>query len=134
MTNPIIPSEGVLLGRARLPGFDYPRVVTVRGTDLVDITSKTAPLVRDITEMADPAGYVASAEGDVVGSVHLVLANSWSGKSDRKCAGAAVADRPAGGEGGRRDVRRVAARAGDRGAGAWRQGQGRRCCARTSWG
>ncbi len=82
MSNQIIPNEGVLLGRARLPGFDYPRVVTVRGTDLVDITSKTAPLVRDITEMADPAGYVASAEGDVVGSVHLVLANSWSGKTD----------------------------------------------------
>ena len=80
MTNPIVPSEGVLLGRARLPGFDYPRVVTVRGTDLVDITSKGATLVLDISEMADPAGYVASAEGDVVGSVHLVLANSWGGK------------------------------------------------------
>ena len=47
---------------------------------------------------------------------------------------AAVADRPAGGEGGGRDVRRVAARAGDRGAGARRQGARPMRCAAISSG
>jgi fumarylacetoacetate (FAA) hydrolase family protein len=82
MANPIVPSEGVLLGRARVPGYDHPRVVTVRGDDVVDITTKAAPTSRDIAELDDPAGYVNSAEGQVIGSVHLLLANSWSAKTD----------------------------------------------------
>jgi fumarylacetoacetate (FAA) hydrolase family protein len=82
MANPIVPSEGVLLGRARVPGYDHPRVVTVRGDDVVDITTKAAPTSRDIAELDDPAGYVSSAEGQVIGSVHLLLANSWSAKTD----------------------------------------------------
>ena len=38
MTSPIVPNEGVLLGRARVPGFEHPRIVTVRGDDVVDWT------------------------------------------------------------------------------------------------
>ena len=84
MANPIIPNEGVLLGRARVPGFEHPRIVTVRGTELFDITAKGAPMVRDIAELANPADYVAKAPGKVIGSVHLGLANSWSSKTDPK--------------------------------------------------
>ncbi len=80
MANPIVPTEGVLLGRARVPGHDHPRVVTVRDGDVIDITSKDAPTSRDIAEQDDPAGYVRSVQGPVVGSLHLLLANSWSGK------------------------------------------------------
>lgn len=82
MANPIVPTEGVLLGRARVPGHDHPRVVTVRGDDVIDITTKTAPTSRDIAELADPSGYVASAQGSKIGSLHLLLANSWSGKTN----------------------------------------------------
>ncbi|MDC9825783.1 fumarylacetoacetate hydrolase family protein [Devosia sp. ZB163] len=84
MANPIVPSEGVLLGRARVPGYEHPRVITVRGEDIVDITSKTAPTSRDIAEQSDPAAYVASAKGPVIGNLHQILANSWSGKTDLK--------------------------------------------------
>jgi fumarylacetoacetate (FAA) hydrolase family protein len=76
MSTEIIPSEGVLVGRIRMPGFAYPRVVTVRGDRVFDITSKDAPTVRDICEMADPAGYVVSAAGQDVGAVADVLENS----------------------------------------------------------
>jgi fumarylacetoacetate (FAA) hydrolase family protein len=76
MSTEIIPSEGVLVGRIRMPGFAYPRVVTVRGDRVFDITSKDAPTVRDICEMADPAGYVVSATGQDVGAVADVLENS----------------------------------------------------------
>ena len=82
MASPIVPNEGVLLGRARVPGFEHPRVVTVRGEEVIDITSKLAPTSRDVAELDDPAGYVAAAKGDPIGSLHLVLANSWSGKTD----------------------------------------------------
>ena len=82
MADPIVPSEGVLLGRARVPGFAHPRIVTVRDGDVIDITSKEAPTSRDVAELADPARYVKSAMGPVIGSLHLLLANSWSGKID----------------------------------------------------
>jgi fumarylacetoacetate (FAA) hydrolase family protein len=72
-----LPRIGTFLGRARSPGNAHPLVVTVRGGDVVDITSKDAPTVRDICEMDDPAGYVSSAKGEAVGSVEAVAANSF---------------------------------------------------------
>ena len=42
MASPIVPNEGVLLGRARVPGFEHPRIVTVRGDDVVDILGSHA--------------------------------------------------------------------------------------------
>src|SRR3569623_2098973 len=80
MAETIIPPEGVLLGRAKVPGFAFPRVVTRRGDRLVDITSKAAPTARDICEMSDPADYVAGAAGTDLGPVDAVLANSWAEK------------------------------------------------------
>ena len=82
MASPIVPNEGVLLGRARVPGFEHPRIVTVRGDDVVDITAKAAPTSRDVAELSDPAGYVASAPGKAIGSLHPLLANSWAGKTN----------------------------------------------------
>jgi len=84
VANPIVPGEGVLLGRARVPGHQHPRLITVRGEDIVDITSKVAPTSRDVAEQADPAAFVASAKGPVIGNLHQLLANSWSGKTDLK--------------------------------------------------
>ncbi len=78
----IIPDKGVLLGRARLPGFAYPRVVTVRDGQLVDITSSQAPTVRDVAENPDPAAYVREATGDVVGPIAAVLDNCWAARQD----------------------------------------------------
>jgi fumarylacetoacetate (FAA) hydrolase family protein len=80
MAETIIPPEGVLLGRATVPGFAFPRIVTRHGDRLVDITAKAAPTVRDICEMADPAGYVAGAAGTDIGAVDAVLGSSWAGK------------------------------------------------------
>jgi fumarylacetoacetate (FAA) hydrolase family protein len=72
-----LPEDGTFLGRAHAPGKSHPLVVTVRGRDVVDITSKQAPTVRDICEMDDPAGYVGSARGEAVGSVEAVAGNSF---------------------------------------------------------
>jgi fumarylacetoacetate (FAA) hydrolase family protein len=76
----ILPSDGVLLGRVRVPGSAFPRIVTVRGGRVVDITAKSGATVRDICEMADPASYVAAAGGTDVGSVDSIVTGSWAAK------------------------------------------------------
>ncbi len=82
MPHAIIPENGVLLGRAKLPGCNYPRVITVRSGVVVDITSKSAPTVRDIAELENPAAYVAQAEGVEIGEINMIADNSWSEKSN----------------------------------------------------
>jgi len=86
MAETIIPPEGVLLGRAKVPGFAFPRVVTRRGDRLVDITAKAAPTVRDICEMSDPADYVTAASGDDLGRIDEVIANSWAERQSASTA------------------------------------------------
>ncbi len=54
---------GTFVGRAWLADADGPAVVTVRDGRLVDITSKTAPTVRDVFELDDPLDHVKNAEG-----------------------------------------------------------------------
>jgi fumarylacetoacetate (FAA) hydrolase family protein len=76
MSQPIVPQDALLLGRARVPGFSYPRVVTVRNGMLVDITGKTAPTVRDVIERSDAVDYVKSARGNPVDRFDEVMTNS----------------------------------------------------------
>jgi fumarylacetoacetate (FAA) hydrolase family protein len=77
MADVIVPSDAVLVGRAMVPGFAYPRIVTVRDGAVFDITAQTAPTVRDVCELADPAAYVSGAAGHRVGDLDAILANSW---------------------------------------------------------
>ena len=77
MSATLLPADGLLLGRAKLPGSAHPRVVTVRDGRVLDITAKAAPTVRDICEMTDPVGYVVGAAGTDIGSIDALLANSW---------------------------------------------------------
>ena len=82
MNGKLYPEDGILLGRARVPGFAYPRIVTVHDGDLLDITAPGMATVRDIAESADPAGYVAKAPGTVIGSADEAVANSWAKDND----------------------------------------------------
>jgi len=77
MAEVIVPGDGVLVGRAIVPGHDFPRVVTVREGAVYDITAKAAPTVRDIAELPNPAEYVREADGVRVGDLDAILANSW---------------------------------------------------------
>ena len=72
-------NEGIFLGRLRLAEGGHPRVVTVRGGKVIDITAKAAPTVRDICEMDDPAGYVSSVEGEAVADLDALLAGAAEG-------------------------------------------------------
>lgn len=77
-----VPTEGVFLGRARSPAKPHPLVVTVRGGEVIDITSAAAPTVRDVCEMADPAGYAGTAPGVAIGTVADVAANAFEATRD----------------------------------------------------
>ncbi len=72
--------QGTLLGRALLPGFDHPRIVTVREGQLVDITARGMATVRDIAESGRAAEHVRTAPGRAVGDIATVMANA--GKDD----------------------------------------------------
>jgi fumarylacetoacetate (FAA) hydrolase family protein len=76
-----IPAEGLLLGRARVPGFSYPRMVTVRGSRVIDITAPGMATSRDICELPGAAAYVAGASGTDIGAVEALLEASWADKS-----------------------------------------------------
>ncbi|MEM7302854.1 MAG: fumarylacetoacetate hydrolase family protein [Pseudomonadota bacterium] len=68
MTSLNLPAEGTWLGRVELPDVG-PCVVTKRDGELIDITSKTAPTVRDVLERDDAAEFVRTAEGTSLGGV-----------------------------------------------------------------
>jgi len=74
--------DGILVGRARVPGHDHPRIVTVRDGDLLDITAKGLATVRDIAESGRAAEHVRSAPGVSLGSAQAELANSVAANHD----------------------------------------------------
>jgi fumarylacetoacetate (FAA) hydrolase family protein len=82
MSDQIIPWRGTFLGRVKAPGIAHPLVVKVQGGEVFDITSKTAPTVRDICEMDDPAGFVKAAEGRSVGSLGEIEDNSFASEQN----------------------------------------------------
>jgi fumarylacetoacetate (FAA) hydrolase family protein len=72
-----LPSDGIFLGRVRSAGQPYPLVVTVRAGEVVDITSREAPTVRDICELEYPAAYVRAANGRTIGDLEEIAQNSF---------------------------------------------------------
>lgn len=74
--------DGVLLGRARVPGQSHPRIVTVRDNELIDITAKGMATVRDIAESGRAAEHVRNASGPSLGSAEAVLTNSIAAQHD----------------------------------------------------
>jgi len=74
--------DGILIGRARVPGHAYPRIVTVRDGVLVDITTRGLATVRDIAESGDAVAHVRSAAGVSLGNADAIFANSIAAGSD----------------------------------------------------
>jgi fumarylacetoacetate (FAA) hydrolase family protein len=82
MADGTLPDGALLLGRARVPGFTYPRVVTVRKGMLTDITNKNAPTVRDILERSDALDYVSTVRGNPVDTIDEVMDNCLAPRPD----------------------------------------------------
>lgn len=69
-------NDGVFIGRIWSPEAAGPSVVTIRDGMVVDITSRAAPVVADICDMDDPAGFVRAAAGRSVGPAEQIAANA----------------------------------------------------------
>ncbi|MGV8854515.1 MAG: fumarylacetoacetate hydrolase family protein [Devosia sp.] len=76
--------DGILVGRAMVPWRSYPRVVTVRNGELIDITAKGMATVRDIAESGRAAEHVRSALGATLGTARAALENSAALDKDPK--------------------------------------------------
>ncbi|MGB0904451.1 MAG: fumarylacetoacetate hydrolase family protein, partial [Mangrovicoccus sp.] len=60
--------EACLVGRVWRPGIG-PALVALRGGDLVDVTCRDVPTLRDLLELDDPAAWLRSAKGEAFASL-----------------------------------------------------------------
>jgi fumarylacetoacetate (FAA) hydrolase family protein len=68
-------ARATLAGRAWRPDLMGPSVVAIRDGAVVDVTRKF-PTMRDLCETPDPAAALRQAEGETIGSVDALLANT----------------------------------------------------------
>ena len=74
-------ARATLVGRVWRPDVAGPSVVVMRQGKLVDI-SAAFPTMRDLCESDDPATRAAAADGEVLGDVAAILANSVEASRD----------------------------------------------------
>lgn len=72
---PVDGTTGALVARIWRPELAGPSVVALRGEDVIDITA-SFPTVRDLCEEADPATALRRVDGERVGSLSELLANT----------------------------------------------------------
>jgi fumarylacetoacetate (FAA) hydrolase family protein len=75
--------QAALVGRVWRPDRDGPSVVALRGAELVDI-SATVPTMRDLCEVPFPAALAHDADGEPIGLLSTILANTPRDKRDTK--------------------------------------------------
>jgi fumarylacetoacetate (FAA) hydrolase family protein len=74
-TLPADGTAGTLVGRVWRPDVQGPSVVAVRADGVYDI-SRSFPTMRDLGETGDPAASVAAAQGEPIGTIASILANT----------------------------------------------------------
>ncbi len=80
-TLPADADRAVLAGRVWRPDVAGPSIVTVRGGDVVDITT-SFPTMTDLCERSDPAAAMRAAKGETIGTLDAILANSAYDRRD----------------------------------------------------
>ena len=73
-----LPEEGLFVGRVWRRGLG-PSVVVVRGGEVVDITTREAPTMRDVLEQPDIGAFVAGIAGESIGSLEALAQASVEG-------------------------------------------------------
>ncbi|MCR4522042.1 MULTISPECIES: fumarylacetoacetate hydrolase family protein [Bosea] len=72
-----------LAGRVWRPDLGGPAVVTLRDGQVIDVT-RSFPTSRDLCENADPAAALRAADGEAIGSLTDILANTPVDRRDPK--------------------------------------------------
>ncbi len=72
--NSLIPNSAgaLLVGRVFRPEVGGPSIVAVRNGEIVDITSRDVPTMRDLLEMEDSAGFVEQCDGEALGPLEAI--------------------------------------------------------------
>ena len=73
-----LPEEGLFVGRVWRRGIG-PSVVVVRGGEVVDISTREAPTMRDVLEQPDIGAFVAGIAGESIGSLEALAQASVEG-------------------------------------------------------
>lgn len=81
LTLPEDGTAGALAGRVWRPDQAGPSIVAIRSDGVFDIT-RLAPTMRDLCEAADPAATVRSGEGERLGALGDILANTPHAERD----------------------------------------------------
>ena len=74
--------SGSLVGRVWRNDLGGPALVTVRGSHLIDITSREFPTMRDLLEADDPAALVSGRDGEDLGPLEDIAAVSIEPTAD----------------------------------------------------
>jgi fumarylacetoacetate (FAA) hydrolase family protein len=82
-TLPADARKALLVGRVWRPDVQGPSLVIIRDDKVFDITA-VFPTMRDACEAADPAGALGKAQGQDIGSVADILANTPPDRRDTK--------------------------------------------------
>jgi len=75
-------ATGTFAGRVWRPDVAGPALVVLRGGDLIDITSKEVPTMRDLLELDDPVGFLSARQGERLSSLEAVMAASVEAAGD----------------------------------------------------
>ena len=70
-----LPNDGLFVGRVWRAGIG-PALVTLRGGQVIDITSRAAPTLRDLLELPDIPGFLATQAGEDLGPLNAIAAAS----------------------------------------------------------
>jgi fumarylacetoacetate (FAA) hydrolase family protein len=73
---------GTFVGRVWRPDVAGPALVVLRGGDLIDITSKEVPTMRDLLELDDPVDFLSGRQGDRLSSLEAVMTASVEAAGD----------------------------------------------------
>lgn len=82
-TLPADAAKALLVGRVWRPDVQGPSIVIIRDDKAVDI-SAVFPTIRDACEQSDPAGALRKAQGEAIGNVADILANTPPDRRDAK--------------------------------------------------
>jgi len=73
--------QALLAGRIWRPELGGPSIVVLRGEMLFDVT-RSFPTMRDLCEQSDPAAALKNTEGELVGALAAILANTPPDRRD----------------------------------------------------
>ncbi|KQV42350.1 fumarylacetoacetate hydrolase [Rhizobium sp. Root73] len=73
---------GTFVGRVWRPDVAGPALVVLRGGDLIDITSKDVPTMRDLLELEDPIGFLSDCQGERLSTLEAIMTASVEAAGD----------------------------------------------------